>query len=50
MGWLIKSIKEKYKSTQMAKKKQHTWKLNLRQISNLIQLDDCFWKISCLQA
>ena len=45
MDWLTNSIKEKYKLTQMIKKRRHIGELKLGQISNLIQLNECFWKI-----
>ena len=45
MSWLIKSIKENYKSKQMAKKRKHIGELKLKQTNNLIQLDEYFWII-----
>ena len=43
--WLTKSIKEKQKPTQMAKKRGHTGELKLGQTSNLTQLDERFQNI-----
>ena len=43
--WLTKSIKEKQKPTQMAKKRGHTGELKLGQTSNLTQLDERFRNI-----
>ena len=46
MDSLTKSIKKKHKPTQIAKKRGYTEELKFGQISNLIQSNERFWKIS----